>query len=43
MNTLPERRIKNANQLIIDRTWGQFIIKGYSTPFRLDRNQNGEG
>ena len=22
---------------------GQFIIKGYSTPFRLDRNQNGGG
>ena len=21
----------------------QFIIKGYSTPFRLDRNQNGGG
>ena len=23
-------------------TW-QFVIKGYSTPFRLDRNQNGGG
>ena len=22
---------------------GQFVIKGYSTPFRLDRNQNGGG
>ena len=21
----------------------QFIIKGYSTPFKLDRNQNGRG
>ena len=22
---------------------GKFVIKGYSTPFRLDRNQNGGG
>ena len=22
---------------------GQFVITGYTTPFRLDRNQNGEG
>ena len=24
-------------------TSGEFVIKGYSTPFRLDRNQNGGG
>ena len=34
-----------ASETKLDRSFpsGQFVIKGYSTPFRLDRNQTGGG
>ena len=51
MNTLLEELIKDEidifliSKTILDSSSpsGQFVIKGYSTPFRLDRNQNEGG
>ena len=48
---MPEKLIKDKTDIFLisetklDSSFpsGQFVIKGNSTPFRLDRNQNGRG